>query len=390
MLRLFSSLMWFLFVILSACSFSNDKVKTALVPLPNEINHSPQKMTDFWDEVIQKNPYNDVYLFKRALLFFEQNKLTQALSDLQKAAEIKPDKAEYFYYQALIFSKQNEPDRAISAAEKAFSLDFKNLEIYTILGKTEFERKNYAKAQLHFEQSINLAPQDPEPLFYKAKTLLAQQDTLTGLEFLKKSIDVKSDYPPAYLAMSNIFLAYKGYTAAKTAQAVSWEALKNCPDNSDIWFQHGIIFEKLYKRDSAFICFQKAVKTDEKNWKALNKIGFYFFQDQKFELAESIFLKSLSLEPNLMATNYFLAFIAENHLKNYEKAEKYYRKASEVAPNNKVLTESYRRVYKRLEYEKYKLSPEYQLDLKRIRERKRRELDSVNQTQSQKDSVKNY
>jgi tetratricopeptide (TPR) repeat protein len=372
---------------MSACAFSDENEKTELVPLPNEENFALDKMIDFWDEVIKKDPENDKYYFKRALLYLKAERLSQALLDLEKASAYNPQNAEYYYYQAVIFSKQNSPEKAIVAAERAFALDFRRLEIYKILGKTEFERENYEKALTHFEQIMQLAPQDPEPYFLKGKTLLSQKDTLGGLEWLKKSVDIASDYAPAYLSITDVFLAYKGYSPAKTAQEVMWKALKNCRENPDLFFQYGNILERLYKRDSALICYENAVKTDPAHWKSINKIGIFHFQDQKYELAETLFLKTLTIQPNLMSSNYFLGFIYENHKRDIEKAEKYYRRASELAPENKVIAETYRRVSKRLEYERYKLSPEYQLDLKRMRERKLKELDSVNRLENKTDSA---
>ncbi len=98
--------------------------------------------------------------YNLARLYFIQNKLQDALIQVQKSLAIKHDFPSALYQEGIIFSKLDQLDDAVSSFEKAFEIIPDDIDLNFNLAETYFNNKQFEKAKQLFNtlylQSINM------------------------------------------------------------------------------------------------------------------------------------------------------------------------------------------------------------------------------------------
>lgn len=155
---------------------------------------------DDFSEAIKRAPMNADYYCMRAILYAEQKKDTEALTDcaqaisldrradrayylratihfrnenyvsaardLDQAIEIDPRKTKAYILYAKVYSAQNQPDRAITMLHRATAIEQRNPDVYLELGRVNFEHNRFeeassaaSKADDLYQKSANSAGQ---------------------------------------------------------------------------------------------------------------------------------------------------------------------------------------------------------------------------------------
>lgn len=85
---------------------------------------------------------------------------------------------------------------------------------------------------------------------------------------------------------------------------------------------------------------RKAVKYNSANIKAYIALGKSLYAQLKFTEAKGVYLKGLKQNPENFEMNFYLANVLRD-LKEFDLADKYYKKATEIEPGNIVLWASW-------------------------------------------------
>jgi tetratricopeptide (TPR) repeat protein len=106
----------------------------------------------------------------------------------------------------------------------------------------------------------------------------------------------------------------------------------------------------------------------------------YYVNKKNYLKAEQYLSKVLAQKPDIEQGHYLLAAIYEYHLKQLTDALRHYQRAQLMDKENEQIAADIRRVVRKIEYEEYKKSPQYMLDL--LRKQKEEQLQQLQRKDS--------
>jgi tetratricopeptide (TPR) repeat protein len=156
--------------------------------------------------------------------------------------------------------RANKPREALAELNLAVEADANSAEAFTVRGVAYFELKEYANAQLDYEQAIKLAPDSYRPYYNRALLRTAQND-LAG--------------------------AVKDYS----------DAIRLAPDTADTYLNRGQLFVQQGQTQPALNDFDQAIKLNPKNVLALYNRGNIRYQQRDLAGATSDFRQAIQYNP---------------------------------------------------------------------------------------------
>ena len=124
---------------------------------------NPQKSEDYFQKTLSLNPKHALAHFGLGNIFIESNQIQSAISEYKMALKINPDHMPSYANMGNAQMELGKLDRARKTYETALLKNPAHAGIHRNLGIIFFEKnKNSDKAILHFQESIRLAPNQPE------------------------------------------------------------------------------------------------------------------------------------------------------------------------------------------------------------------------------------
>jgi tetratricopeptide (TPR) repeat protein len=390
-----------IFCFLSACRSDTKQFVETLPPLPDSLTTTISNQVQFLNKQIEKseNTDNDEntahYYYKRASLYLSSGKENIALEDIQKAIALDSTKSNYYFALAQAYQQRNEPQKVLGAAQKAISLGFTDLELYRLYAYSAFNQRKWSISLTAFEEIANRTGEKVETLYYQGMIWNQKNDTTKAISFLRKAIKKDSTYIPAYIEIIKTYnksgLPKNAWKEVQIAfQKTNYNSSKkivSTVDNkvrSQLSLHYGNTWLNLYKRDSAMVWYRKAIRQDSTLDEASLQVGIYMFEKKYYPQAEYYFKKVIKQKPSRHTANYFLGFLYEyklfepqDKLKRFELAEKYFKNAYKTNTLKADYRESLARIGRKIEREKYKLTPAYAEQMRRIRLKEQQRQDSI-------------
>lgn len=229
--------------------------------------------------------------------------------------EMERSTAEWAYQQGLqSLSKENYPE-AIHYFQLAVERDAMHLRAYLSLGDVYSMQDNYVIAETYYNKVLKYDPQS-----IPAYTALATMQKKMGnyresLSLYRKVLEID---PMNQFARQQIDLV---------SQALF-----------DLYYEQGMIYKDAGEIDSALTEFQKAHSFYPEDIEFAVEIGFLFFEQRDYIMADRYFQQALSDDPN-----YFPAIIGAGKvqlaLEHYNEAMNYLKKGLELRPEDDEATE---------------------------------------------------
>ncbi len=391
----------FVFCFLSACRSDTKQFVETLPPLPDSATTSISNQIQFLNRQIEKsktteNTKNTAhYYYKRASLYLSSGKENIALDDIEKAILLDSTQSNYYFALAQAYKQRNEPQKVLQSAQKAINLGFTDLELYRLYAHSAFNQQKWSESLRAFEEIADRTGEKTETLYYQGVIWNKKNDTTKALSFLRKTIEKDSTYIPAY---TEIIKTYNQTQLPKNAWKEAQIALqrinsnypkekKNKLDNkihSQLSLQYANTWLSLNKQDSSIVWYRRAIQQDSTLDEASLQVGIYMFEKKYYPQAEYYFKKVIQQKPVQKTANYLLGFLYEyklfepqDKLKRFELAEKYFNTAFKKDTLNVNYRESLVRIERKIEREKYKLTPEYAEQMKKIRIKEQQRQDSI-------------
>ena len=189
-------------------------------------------------------------------------------------------------------------------------------------------------------ETFKAVPQDSE-LYTSARTRMAlilkgEHRIPEAIDLISKAIAVVGDEADLYGLLASLYDA-KGEPGR--AEKTLHEALERFPDNIDLRYKLGILYEKTNRFTDSVKEMKEILKIDENNAEALNFIG-YGYVDREIHLdeAEILIKKAVALEPDngFITDSLGWLYFKTDRL---ELAIEYLEKASAMLPEDPTITE---------------------------------------------------
>jgi tetratricopeptide (TPR) repeat protein len=335
------------FFLLISCTFllfacgRTPREQSKIPPAPTE----SEKMRDVaaleaLTDAIRSNSSVPENYYKRALIYLQFEKNQEAVDDITRADRLKPNTGKYLYVKGLTLRNTGKIDEALAAAQSAEILNVDTPELYTLLGDLSQQKNDFKKSEAYLAKSLQFAPFNGETFFYKGQLSARRGDTIAAINNLLRATQLKPKLLPAYSQLTTIF-KNRGYN--DSALVFNAKAMKNYPDNANLYVERGLVYQNIGKLDSAVYYFEKSAEINPERVEGLIYAGTIYFRWKSYLKAVEVYEAALKQSPNL-AKVYYLTGLCYEKLGSYSKAEEYFKTANEKDPKDGQIAAAYSKI----------------------------------------------
>lgn len=254
-------------------------------------------------EILSKFDASNMSLkIQRALLYMELSKKSEAIVLLEDILRDAPELDKARFYLGALYLDEERFSHAIVQFEK-------------IPGASTY----YSDARIQMAQLYKEAKR-----FEKAESVL------------REGIKTRDDLPELVAALATTYDVQKKYSQAKESLE---DALPKFPENAQLHFFLGSIFDRLGNTSKSIELFKATLEIDSDHVQALNYLAYTYAElGKNLEEAQEYASKALRLAPN---DPYILDTVGWIHFKmgNLKKAQEYIEAAYRQKPDEAVIVE---------------------------------------------------
>lgn len=391
----FFLLTFFSLCFFSACQSDKKQFVETLPPFPDSVTTKISNQVQFLNTQIEQSENNKSkahYHYKRASLYLSSGKENIALEDIETAISLDSTKGKYYFALAQAYEQREEPEKVMEAAKKAIDMDFTDLELYRLYAYSAFSQEKWSESLMAFEEMAHRTGEKVETLYYQGVIWNKKNDTTKAIPFLRQAIQKDSTYIPAYTELVKVYntleLPKNAWREAQIAfQKLSSETVRNKENDrtlAQLSLHYGNTWSNLNKRDSSIVWYRKAVEQDSTLDEAALQVGMYMYEKKYYIQSEYYLKKVLSQKPSQKIANYLLGYLYEyklyqptDKLERFKIARNYFEKAYQADSLSTDYANSLIRIKRKVEREEYKLTPEYEEQMRKLRLREKQRQDSI-------------
>jgi tetratricopeptide (TPR) repeat protein len=266
----------------------------------------------------------------------------EAEKEFLKILEADPDEGVAYFRLAQIYKNRRDFDKALAHYNKASSILVGSLEISFNIALLYEELGRYEKAEERFQQLLKLTE---KPGNYSASEKQNRGAFLTHAGYVSQQLE---KYPQAIAyftelktmnaenaarAESYIIDTYRASKQLDKALAASEDAVKAHPEDKDLKLLHADLLSESGKGAQAIERLQKMLQGSEDDAKIYSAMIQVYQRDKKFKDAEKTLLTAEKFFKNKEGYHFMLGSMYERQ-KDYEKAEKTFKKVIELNPKH--------------------------------------------------------
>lgn len=233
---------------------------------------------------------------ERGISLYNQKKYTEALTQYDKAIELKPDYEAAYNNRGLVWEKMGELDKAIEQYNKALELKPNYATAYNNRGAVWDLKKAWDKAIEDYNEAIKIDPSYAAAYNNRALINDKKGEPDKAIEDYNKAIELKPDYAAAYNNRGVVWDSKKEWDKAIADYS---KAIEIKPDYAIAYNNRGLMWE--YKGDFARALqdYDKAIEMDKNYGNAYRNRGTLFNTTNEFEKALADFNTAMALSPDL-------------------------------------------------------------------------------------------
>ena len=191
------------------------------------------------------------------------------------------------------------------------------------LGDMDVQAENLDSAKDHFEQALEMAPDDTDVKIRLALVLRDLEEFPTAINLFKQLPDHRAELAEAYYASDRFGEAAPIYENLVTSD----------PENADHWFQLGRSYYSMDLRDRAIPPLQTSLVLDPTRVAGWGTLAAIHYRHEDWVNAGTMLLKYLELRPDHGPSQFALATCFDK-LGDWERALLHYNKFTEFDDGN--------------------------------------------------------
>ncbi|MCD4774021.1 MAG: tetratricopeptide repeat protein [Bacteroidales bacterium] len=308
----------------------------------NKEEEKPKNELILLSEKINKDSTDAKLFDQRAQVYLKNNKINQALSDINQALQIDDSNAGYFITLSDIYLKMGEAGKCNNALNKALNLDPKNIKALLKSGELNYLVKNYKKTFELLNNAIKLDKYNPLAYFIKGFSYLELHDTTRAINNFQIAVDQKQDYYDAYIQLGILYLAQNNIRAVGYYK----NAINVFPESIEALYGIAMYYQNNNKCQIALDYYTDILKIDSKNTLAYYNSGYiYLVYLNEFEKAIKYFSDAIEISPKYFNAYYNRAYSYEL-IGDIANARNDYIKTLELVTNHEKAIEGLNRIDK--------------------------------------------
>jgi tetratricopeptide (TPR) repeat protein len=327
-------------LIVGLFSCSEDKSDESM-PL-SEIKGAYEPQLNYLNKAIEDDPNDDELLCKRARVYFNMNRRSEALKDIQSAIEIKSGDGEYYLLLAQINFAQGNLFESIKTSEKAESLGLENPELAVLQARVYWATGDTTRSFLYMRKAEQLVPFHSDIKLLQGEQFASKGDTAKAVTYFLSSIRSNRKNASAY---SNLIKIYLNKAKDDSALYYTLQAKEIDPRNPDYYFAEGKIFYKKDMKQSAVFSYKNCLKEDSVYAPAIYQLGqLYYREGNPIEAFNYLKRYTALNKDNKEVYRHLISILSEQ---NKEEATiPYYERLVQLDSNNTGLKYTLQKLYK--------------------------------------------
>jgi tetratricopeptide (TPR) repeat protein len=281
-------------------------------------------------ELIHNDPNNATLFSKRAVLFFNEKKLEEAIRDGEYAIKIDSLNSKYYIQLCEYYIYAAKSGKAKDILEKCNILVPNNSDILLKLSELYLIVKQYDDALKYLQIAEEIDKQISKIYFLRGIIYKEKGDTLKSINNFRQAIDINSAYYEAYILLGLIYYNRHDSLAVEYYKA----AIRLKPGSIEAHYNLAMFYQENRKEKKAIDEYNVILKTIDSTyiyaWYNIGYINLEYLK--KYNQAIPFFTKAIELDTNYVDAIYNRGYCYEK-LQYYQIARDAYRKCNRIVPN---------------------------------------------------------
>ncbi|MBU1369518.1 MAG: tetratricopeptide repeat protein [Bacteroidetes bacterium] len=256
-------------------------------------------------------------------------KLQDPIRILSDSIAVDSTNAELFVRRAQLYFEEERIGNALSDINQALSLNNKLVEAYLILAEIYYGMGQAESVTTTLAKAVEVAPNDPRPQVKLAELNLLQRNLRMAHAYINKALAMGSYNPEAYYVRGLVFLAQEDTVSAMKNFMLARDQDENF---FEAIYQIGVVYTA--QRNSLAKDFLKdAIHRFPESVVARYQLALYLQDNEEVEAAMAHYDTLLTMKPDNPMFLYNIGYVHLVYLQEYEKALSYFDAALSIQPN---------------------------------------------------------
>ncbi|MFZ0063062.1 MAG: tetratricopeptide repeat protein [Pyrinomonadaceae bacterium] len=264
-----------------------------------------------------------------------------ARQDFIAAREVFPNSPDAFVNLAAVAGAENKFDEAIGFYENALAISATDGGALSGLLNIYVRQKELGKAHARIDQVLSSYPNNAQLHYLKASIYSFERNVQGAEQELRKTIELDSNYLPAYAALGALFVNTQ---QQERAIAEYSKIIELRPDNPTAYILLGMIYDGRKQYDMSVDNYRKALEKDPNAVIAANNLAWLYAVEGKGNIDEAVRLAQgvVQRNPNIAGFTDTLGWIyykkglngvAVEHLQNAVVLDEAAAKTNNAVPS---------------------------------------------------------
>ena len=185
------------------------------------------------EQALAINPKHSLSMKGKAVVLYEQGKVSEAEKTINRAIELEPN-GELYYARSAIHLSRGELKKSLVALDAAISMEPKNVDYFIARGQVNLQLSQVQKAETDYTKAIAIDPASAKSYLERGWLYRLKGDATLARADLDKCVELAPEFSKCYLGRG---LLYQLTGEQKRAYDDFVKATDLEPDSPEAWFE---------------------------------------------------------------------------------------------------------------------------------------------------------